>query len=102
MICIALYYLCHPGKYALLLDFTLLTRFCLADVKLYIGLTQLDLASAPPLMLQAVTYTILTFTTQKNTVPGEKIGHSWQPNFPSHSVSHPFSPLGLWGTMPAQ
>ena len=75
MICIALYYLCRPGEYALSSDSALSTPFRFMDVDLYIGQRQLDLATATEAEFNAATYAVLTFTLQKNTVPGEKIGH---------------------------
>ena len=75
MICIALYYLCRPGEYALSSSSSLSTPFRIQDVALYRGQTRLNLATATPQQLHTATYAILTFSLQKNTVPGEKIGH---------------------------
>lgn len=74
MICIALYFLCRPGEYAVSRQAALSTPFRLADLELYAGPTLLDLTD-PLTDLSTATYATLTFTTQKNTVPGEKIGH---------------------------
>ena len=75
IVCIGLYFLCRPGEYALSSDSALSTPFPLSDVDLYVGQTRLDLLHAPPGRLASATYVILTFSLQKNTVPGEKIGH---------------------------
>ena len=76
MICIGLYYLCRPGEYAVSSEASLSTPFRLADVELFVGRTRLDFVTAPEDDLRSASYAILTFTLQKNTVPGEKIGHA--------------------------
>lgn len=49
--------------------------FTAKDVIMYQGLTPIDLLQATPEELQAATFVTLTFTTQKNGVAGERIGH---------------------------
>lgn len=75
MLCIAFYFLCRPSEYSLSSTDTYTTPFRLRDVELFIGHTRLDVLTAPESSIRAATYALLTFTNQKNTVPGEKIGH---------------------------
>lgn len=75
MVCIALYYLCRPGEYALSSSSSLSTPFRLADVELFVGATRIDIYTAAEPILRSATYAVLVFTLQKNTVAGEKIGH---------------------------
>ena len=67
--------MCQPGEYALSSSATLLTPFCLCNVELYIGQTRLEHSTGSELGLNMASYVILVFSIQKNTVPGENIGH---------------------------
>jgi hypothetical protein len=73
---LAFFFLLRPGEYAGTPSRTLDNLFRLADVSLWLGSRQLDLLHAPVADLQAATFATLTFTTQKNGVRGERIGHS--------------------------
>ena len=75
MVCLGLFFLCRPGEYALSSSSSLSTPFRLCDVDLFLGNARLDVHTADEDALRAATYVTLTFTLQKNTVPGEKIGH---------------------------
>ena len=74
MICIAFFFLLRPGEYAISTSDS--TPFTLADVQLFRGDTRLDLFTASSEELLTATFSTLTFTTQKNGVRGEVIGHS--------------------------
>ena len=71
MIIIAFFYLLRPGEYT---DSTSDTvPFTLGDVQLFLGPRRLNLLSTPEEELLRATSASLTFTTQKNGVPGEVI-----------------------------
>ena len=73
MTIIAFYFLMRPGEYAATTGES--HPFRLADVELYQGARRLDHLYAPIDELTSATFVILVFTTQKNAVRGEKIGH---------------------------
>jgi len=74
MIWLAFYFLLRPGEY------TAGTPGChpfrLCDVELFIGIHKLDPLTCDLADLDAVTFAVLIFTTQKNCVRGEVIGHA--------------------------
>jgi hypothetical protein len=72
MIVLAFFYLLRPGEYTYATDNT---PFRLGDVKLYIGSSLLQYATATPADFHAVTSVSLKFTSQKNGVKGEVISH---------------------------
>ena len=72
MICIVFFFLLHPGKYMGTKSDTI--PFSLQDVQFWIGTQCFSAVSIPIDDLQHVTFTTLTFTTQKNGVRGEVIG----------------------------
>lgn len=71
MIIIAFFYLLRPGEYTDSDSDT--TPFTLGDVQIFIGQRRLALDSTPEEELLRATSASLTFTTQKNGVPGEVI-----------------------------
>ena len=73
---IAFYFLLRPGEYAGAPRSRADDLFRMQDVCLWIGGRKLDTATCPLADLQAATFATLTFTTQKNGVRGETIGHS--------------------------
>lgn len=79
LIWIAFFFLCRPGEYCETGYSSHLFR--LSDVQLSLGAASLDLRSASPALLRASTFASLTFTDQKNSIRGEKVGlaHSGHP-----------------------
>ena len=73
MIIIAFFFLLRPGEYTGTKSDS--TPFCLSDVTFRVGCTVFDTATATDNELAATTFVILTFSTHKNGVRGEKIGH---------------------------
>ena len=73
MTIIAFYFLMCPGEYAATAGES--HPFRLHDVELYQGARRLDHLHANVDELTRATFVILVFTTQKNAVRGEKIGH---------------------------
>ena len=71
MIWIAFYFLCRPGEYTAATSDSRPFRLC--DTQLWLGPRRLDLATAPEAQLLHATCSALTFTLQKNCVPGEVI-----------------------------
>ena len=71
MIIIAFFYLLRPGEYTDSPSDT--TPFTFGDVQIFNGPRRLDLSSATEEELLRATSASLTFTTQKNGVPGEVI-----------------------------
>lgn len=71
MIIIAFFYLLRPGEYTDSASDT--TPFTLADVQLFVGHRRLNLNTATDEELFGATAASLTFTTQKNGIPGEVI-----------------------------
>jgi hypothetical protein len=73
MITIGFYFLLRPGEHtAPTAD---ATPFCLQDVEFLIGHQRYTGLTIPLALLPLVTFVLLVFTTQKNGVRGEKIGH---------------------------
>lgn len=75
MLIVAYFFLMWPGKYCSGTGDSH-HPFRLQDIQLYIGGYKINLQSAPPAELMAATYGLVTFTTQKNCVAGETIGHA--------------------------
>ena len=73
MIIIAFFFLLRPGEYTGKKSDS--SPFCLSDVTFSFGRAVFDTATATYNELAAATFVILIFTTQKNGVRGEKIGH---------------------------
>ena len=73
MIIIAFFFLLQPGEYTGKKSDN--SPFRLSDVTFSVGRTVFDPATATNNELAAATFLILAFTTQKNGVRGEKIGH---------------------------
>jgi hypothetical protein len=72
----AFYFLLRPGEYAGTPRTTRDDLFRLRDVHLWAGDTPLDPLTCSLGDLATVTFLSLTFTTQKNGVRGERVGHS--------------------------
>ena len=73
MIIIAFFFLLRPGEYiGTKFDST---PFRLSDVTFSVSHTVFDTTTATENELAAATFVILIFSTQKNGVRGEKIGH---------------------------
>ena len=70
MIIIAFFFLIRPGEYTGTKSDS--TPFRLSDVTFSVGRTVFDTATATDNELDAVTFVILIFSTQKNGVRGEK------------------------------
>ena len=68
---IGFFFLCRPGEYTAASEGSRPFRF--GDVQLWLGPRRLDLRSAPEHHLGQATCSGLTFTLQKNCVPGEII-----------------------------
>jgi hypothetical protein len=81
MICLAFFFLLRPGEYTGTTSAS--QPFQLQDITFYIGNMRLATATASPAQLAASTFVTLEFTTQKNAVRGEVIGHglSQDPHF---------------------
>ena len=73
MIIIAFFFLLRPGEYTGTKSDSL--PFRLSDVTFSVGRTVFDTSTATDNEIAATTFVILTFTTHKNGVRGEKIGH---------------------------
>jgi hypothetical protein len=73
MAVLAFFYLLRPGKYTSASANS--TPFTLANIQLFIGDQQLDLATASNANIQAATHSSLTFTTQKSGVCSKVVSH---------------------------
>ena len=95
----AFYFILHPGEYANATG-NVKHLFPLQDVKFKIGAQpHFDVSICNPLQFLSATFVSLTFTTQKNGVKGEKIGHTANSQRQScpvkavlHGVAHLISP----------
>ena len=76
MLIIGFYFLMRPGEHCHTTATDTSHPFLLRDLELFCGNTTLDHASASLVTLQTATFVKLTFTTQKNGVRGERIGHA--------------------------
>jgi hypothetical protein len=76
LIIIFFFYLLRSGEYTARTPDTTSHPFTLQDVELWHGHTKLNLNTAPDSQLLAATRSYLTFSTQKNGVRGEKVGHA--------------------------
>lgn len=79
MICLAFFYLLRPGEYSGHPDQES-TPFRLMDTVFYIGAQRLNTSTATDAQLNSATFVTLEFTTQKNGVAGEVIGHGLSGN----------------------
>jgi hypothetical protein len=70
---IAFFYLLRPGEY--LLNDTDAHPFMLQDLCVWVGTHKVNPLMAPRDLLCQATFIALEFTTQKNAVRGEVIGH---------------------------
>ena len=79
MMWIGFFFLCRPGEYCETGYSSHLFRLC--DVQLYLGAALLDLFTASPALLRSSSFTSMTFSDQKNSIRGEKVGlaHSGHP-----------------------
>ena len=73
---IGFYFLLRPGEYVGVPRHQSDDLFRLQDVGLCVGTRKLDILHCPLADLLATTFATLTFTSQKNGVRGETIGHS--------------------------
>ena len=73
---IGFYFLLRPGEYAGVPRHQSDDLFRLQDVGLWVGTRKLDVLHCPLADLLTTTFATLTFTSQKNGVRGETIGHS--------------------------
>ena len=73
---IGFYFLLRPGEYAGAPRHTSDDLFRLQDVGFWIGMRKLNILTCPLPELLSTTFATLTFTSQKNGVRGETIGHS--------------------------
>ena len=73
MIIIAFFFLLRPGEYTVSSSES--TPFTCNDIQLFIGHRRLDTTTASDDEISSATFATLTFTTQKNGVRGEVIGH---------------------------
>jgi len=69
----AFFWLLRPGEYCSSSDSH---PFRLQDVQLFINSVRIDPLTCDPAGLARVTFVTLTFTTQKNGIRGEIIGHA--------------------------
>lgn len=86
---LAYYFLLRPGEYSGVPRTDADDLFRLQDVGVLIGHRRLAPLTCPVADLQAATFVTLTFTTQKNGVRGETIGHgrsSHPTNCPVHAL----------------
>jgi hypothetical protein len=74
MIILAFFFLLRPGEYTANQSDT--SPFHLQDVQFFIGETRVSPLDAPLAQIAQATFATLTFTTQKNGVCGEVIGHA--------------------------
>jgi hypothetical protein len=74
MIILAFFFLLRPGEYTANRSDT--SPFRLQDVQFFLGETRLSAIDAPLDLIAQATFATLTFTTQKNGVCGEVIGHA--------------------------
>ena len=72
---IGFFFLLRPGEYLGNPNRPNAHMFRLRDVQLWIGARALDTLQGPEADLLAATFVTLTFTTQKNGVTNERIGH---------------------------
>eukprot|EP00980_Cylindrotheca_fusiformis_P029345 scaffold23366_cov215-Cylindrotheca_fusiformis.AAC.1 len=82
MLCLGFFFLLRPGEYTGSAS-TDSSPFRLADITFYLGGLRLDTATTSDARLQSATFVTLEFTSQKNGVRGEVIGHglSGNPSF---------------------
>ena len=73
---VGLYFLLRPGEFAGVPRHQSTDLFRLQDVGLWVGTRKLDVLFCPLSELLSTTFATLTFTSQKNGVRGETIGHS--------------------------
>ena len=76
MLILAFFFLLRPGEYALATAAEDSHAFRIADAHCFIGNRRLDVLTCPEGDLWATTRVGLEFTTQKNAVRGEIIGHA--------------------------
>ena len=89
MATIGFFFLLRPGEHTKPSAQSDSAPFRLIDVTFQLGATNLPAATAPLEQLQLATFVTLTFTTQKNAVLGEVVGHARS----GHSVSCPVRAL---------
>ena len=72
---LAFFFLLRPGEYSGLPVTASNDLFRLQDVGVWIGHRRLDPLHSPPPDIVSATFVTLTFTSQKNGVRGETLGH---------------------------
>jgi hypothetical protein len=75
MLTIGYYFLMRPGEHCHCTTVDASHPFLIQDIELYCGSEHLNCRTATLYTLQSATFVKLTFTTQKNGVRGERIGH---------------------------
>jgi hypothetical protein len=76
LIIIAFFYLLRAGEYTGRSSDPNSHPFRLSDVELWRGPSKINLSTAPDRLILGATRSYLTFSTQKNGIRGEKIGHA--------------------------
>jgi hypothetical protein len=74
MVTLAYFFVLRPGEYVVSSG-ELSAPFRFGDAELFIGQRRLDCRQCTDADIQAATFVMLTFSNQKNSVRGEKIGH---------------------------
>lgn len=77
---IGFWYLCRPGEHVATTAENRSDPFRLQDVVFNQGARRLETLTAPLAQLRTATFAMLTYTTQKNGIPGETIGHGSVPD----------------------
>ena len=72
---IAFFFLLRPGEYCAGGTDTVTTPFILRDIQFFVGTQPFQATTASSATCSAATFVSLIFTTQKNGVKGESIGH---------------------------
>jgi hypothetical protein len=73
MMWLAFFFLLCPGEYTMPAEDSHPFRLC--DVRFWLHSAPVDVATCPPLTLLSCTFVSFTFSTQKNGIRGESIGH---------------------------
>lgn len=100
---LAFYFLLRPGEYSGAPRTTADDLFRIQDVGVWIGHRRLDPCRCPTPDLLAATFVTVTFTSQKNGVRGETLGHgrSGHPSLcPVHALTRRLMHLRVAGAAP--
>ena len=101
---LAFYFLLRPGEYSGTPQTDADDLFCVQDTGVWIGHRRLDPLLCPPDDLLAATFVTITFTTQKNGVRGETLGHGRSSHLtlcPVAALTRRLLSLRLVGVTPA-